>query len=128
MLIVTFFLYFFNTIHKIFIIFHLPIVNLPIQFINCNERYTRKEILMLATVASVSSADRLKRHLGAKYSVSAKIIQTPSSLSKEGCGYSIRFDDAHKSAVVRSAAALKINIRAFYREDFSSSPIRYIKD
>ncbi len=83
---------------------------------------------MLATVASVSSADRLKRHLGAKYSVSVRIIQTPSALAKDGCGYSIRFDEAHKSAVIHSAAALKINIRAFYREDFSSSSVRYIKD
>lgn len=82
---------------------------------------------MLATVASVSSADRLKRHLGVKYSVSSRIIQTPSSLAKEGCGYSLRFDDSHKSVVARSASALKINIRAFYLEEQTPSGTKYIK-
>ena len=83
---------------------------------------------MLATVASVSSADRIKRHIGAHFSIPSKIIQTPAALSKDGCGYSIRFDDAHKSVVVRAATALKINIRAFYREENTPSGTRYIED
>ena len=68
---------------------------------------------MLATVASVNSANRLKAHLAGKYSVNSRILQTPSAISRDGCGYSLRFSDGYKAMVERSAAELHINIRAF---------------
>jgi len=74
---------------------------------------------MLAAVASVNSAERLKKYLYEKKSVSSRIIQTPSSLAKDGCGYSLRFPDAEKRAVDAAARELRINIRAFYRENGS---------
>lgn len=83
---------------------------------------------MLATVASVSSANRLKVRLSKVYSVNVHIIQTPSSLTKEGCGYSLRFDDKHKKAVAKAASDLKINIRSFFREVNENSETFYIKE
>ncbi len=82
---------------------------------------------MLATVASVSSANRLRQSL-LKQSVPARVIQTPSSLTKEGCGYSIRFKDEYKDTVKKSATALRINIRAFFREETIDSETVYIKE
>lgn len=82
---------------------------------------------MLATVASVSSANRLRQSL-LKQSVPVRVIQTPSSLTKEGCGYSIRFKDEYKNTVKKSAAALNINIRAFFREETIDAETVYIKE
>ena len=83
---------------------------------------------MLATVASVNSANRIRQHIFSKNSVSAKVIQTPSSLTKEGCGYSLRFDDAHKALVSQAGKELKINIRSFYREKTENGKTIYIKE
>lgn len=82
---------------------------------------------MLATVASVNSANRLRQLLLSKYSVNSRVIQTPSSLTKEGCGYSIRFTDSDKSAVTMAAKELKINIRSFFLEKTENSKPVYIK-
>lgn len=70
---------------------------------------------MLATVASVTSANRIKRRVLEVGIVSA-VIQTPQALAKEGCGYSLRFDDSNKKAILRAANEMGIRIRAFYTE------------
>lgn len=82
---------------------------------------------MLATVASVNGANRLKKYLAEEYSVNAKIIQAPSSLTKEGCGYALRFDELKKPLVAAAARELKINVRAFFRETTESGKTIYIK-
>ncbi len=83
---------------------------------------------MLATVASVNSASRLKQHLFSKYNVTVRIIQTPSLLTKEGCGYSLRFDPKFKNRVALSAKELNINIRSFFREEKTENGTKYIKE
>ncbi len=83
---------------------------------------------MLATVASVNSATRLKARLKDKYSIPSRVIQTPSALTKEGCGYSLKFDARHKAAVKSCAAELRINIRAFFREETAQAEVTYIKE
>ncbi len=82
---------------------------------------------MLATVASINSANRLKKYLFEENAVSVKIIQTPSVLTKEGCGYSLVFDEAQKPRVAAAAARLRINIRSFFKESGSPSGVKYIK-
>ena len=81
---------------------------------------------MLATVASMTSANRLKKHV-AQYGIMSHIIQTPASLAKEGCGYSLRFDDAYKDSVSRSADDLNIKIKGFFYETQSGTNIIYNK-
>ncbi len=81
---------------------------------------------MLATVASITSANRLKKH-AAQYGVESRIIQTPASLAKEGCGYSLRFDDAYKDTVSSAADDLNIKVRAFFYETPSGANIIYNK-
>lgn len=83
---------------------------------------------MLATVASINSANRLRATLMNKYSVKSRVVQTPSSLTKEGCGYSIKFKDEYKPLVSKSASELKINIRSFFREETHSAETVYIKE
>lgn len=83
---------------------------------------------MLATVASVNSANRLKARLSDKYSVPSRVIQTPSALTKEGCGYSLKFEDKYKASVKSCASELRINIRAFFREDLKETEVTYIKE
>lgn len=70
---------------------------------------------MLATVASSTSAGRLKRKL-LEFGVSSSVIQTPHSLTKEGCGYSLRFDEESMRIVEKTAIELGIKIRSFYAE------------
>ncbi len=82
---------------------------------------------MLATVASINSANRLKKYLFDKYSVSVRIIQTPSSLTKDGCGYSLRLNDREKNLVASAAGELRINIRSFFKEKKTSSGTEYEK-
>ena len=83
---------------------------------------------MLATVASSNSAQRLKHYLAAEEKIETKIIQTPSSLAKEGCGYSLHFDKKHKLRVMNAGKRLKINIRAFYREEEEMGKPIFVKE
>ncbi|MGM9550744.1 MAG: putative Se/S carrier-like protein [Clostridia bacterium] len=83
---------------------------------------------MLATVASINSANRIRQYVSSKHNIQTKIIQTPSSLTKEGCGYSLRFEDKHKSIVSRAAKELNINIRSFFREEKGPKGTDYIKE
>ncbi|MDO4562942.1 MAG: DUF3343 domain-containing protein [Clostridia bacterium] len=71
---------------------------------------------MLATVASVTSANRLKKY-AERVGYDTKVIQTPVSLTKEGCGYSLRFKDDLKPQIAEFASELGIKIRAFWREE-----------
>ncbi len=70
---------------------------------------------MLATVASSTSAGRLKRKL-LEFGVTSSVIQTPHALTKDGCGYSLRFDEESMMIVEKTAVELGIKIRAFYTE------------
>ncbi len=70
---------------------------------------------MLATVASSTSANRLKHRL-MEFGVTSSVIQTPHSLTRDGCGYSLRFDEVSKMIVEKTALELGIKIRAFYME------------
>ena len=70
---------------------------------------------MLATVASVTSANRIKRRVG-EMGITSSVIQTPQSLAKDGCGYSLRFEDAAQKIISSAALQLGIKIRAFYTE------------
>ena len=70
---------------------------------------------MLATVASVTSANRIKRRVG-EMGITSSVIQTPQSLAKDGCGYSLRFEDASQKIISSAALQLGIKIRAFYTE------------
>lgn len=81
---------------------------------------------MLATVASITSANRIKKR-AAQFGVNASVLQTPSVLAKEGCGYSLRFDANHKNYIAASAAELDIKIRAFFEESGSGTEKKYQK-
>ena len=70
---------------------------------------------MLATVASVTSANRIKRRVG-EMGITSSVIQTPQSLAKDGCGYSLRFEDAAQKIISSAALQLGVKIRAFYTE------------
>lgn len=81
---------------------------------------------MLATVSSSTSANRIKRRIN-EFGVFSSVVQTPQSLAKDGCGYSLRFDDSAKPIVVRAAHELGIRIRAFYIESVSGDEKIYSK-
>ncbi len=81
---------------------------------------------MLATVASLTSANRIKRR-STEFGIYVGVIQTPQSLSREGCGYSIRFDDNAKEIIHNIASDLRIKIRSFYKEAESDGKKTYIK-
>ena len=70
---------------------------------------------MLATVPSQTSASRLKKSLAAD-GIKSNITQTPSALTKEGCGYSLRSDGAYRGEVERAARELRITVRAYFDE------------
>ena len=81
---------------------------------------------MLATFASSTSANRLKRRL-MEFGVTSSVIQTPHSLTKDGCGYSLRFDEVSKVIVEKTALELGIKIRAFYMETIADEKRVYQK-
>ena len=83
---------------------------------------------MLATVASSNSAHRIQYYLAREASVSTKVIQTPSALAKEGCGYSLRFESRYKPKVIETAKKLRINIRAFYTEKTDDGKTSFVKE
>lgn len=79
---------------------------------------------MIATVASLTSANRIKRRSN-ESGVYPAVIQTPHSIAKDGCGYSLRFDDSAKKIIEGSAETLGIRIRAFYLETFVDGEKKY---
>ena len=81
---------------------------------------------MIATVASYTSATRIKRILSST-GIYVSVIQTPHALTKDGCGYSLKFDEAYKDDIKKAADELNINIRAFYAEKNISGQKKYIK-
>ena len=70
---------------------------------------------MLATVASMTSANRIKRCAG-EQGITAAVIQTPLALTKEGCGYSVRFNDSSRKIIDSCAQELNIKIRSHFLE------------
>ncbi len=81
---------------------------------------------MLATVASSTSANRLRRKL-LEFGVTSSVIQTPQVLTKDGCGYSLRFEENAKMIIEKTALELGIRIRAFYSELTEEGKIAYIR-
>lgn len=81
---------------------------------------------MLATLASLTSANRIKRAMN-ELGIYTSIIQTPHTLAREGCGYSLRFDDNTKKLVENTASDLGIRIRAFYTEIIENNKTSYKK-
>ena len=81
---------------------------------------------MIATVASSTTANRIKRKLY-ETSIYSSVIQTPHALTKEGCGYSLRFDDRFKNLVEKAAYEIGANIRGFYTESVNNGKKEYIK-
>ena len=81
---------------------------------------------MLATVASVTSANRIKRRSN-EFGIYPSVIQTPHSLAKDGCGYSLRFEDDAKRIIQGVASELGINLRAFYNETIENGKRIYTR-
>ena len=81
---------------------------------------------MLATVASSTSANRLRRKL-LEFGVTSSVIQTPHVLTRDGCGYSLRFEENAKMIVEKTASELGIRIRAFYSELTEEGKLAYIR-
>ena len=79
---------------------------------------------MLATLASTTSANRLRRRLS-ELGIYSTVLQTPHTLTKEGCGYSLRFDESTREIVEKVAYELKIKIRMFYSETYNDGKIVY---
>ena len=79
---------------------------------------------MLATVASLTSANRIKRRSN-EFGIYPSVIQTPHALSKEGCGYSLRFEDSAEKIIRNCALDLGIKIRAFYVESTQNGQTVY---
>lgn len=81
---------------------------------------------MLASVASSTSATRLKKRLY-ELGMDSSVIQTPHALTKGGCGYCLRFEDKLKNTVEKVAFEMGIKIRSFYRESYDGEKKEYYK-
>jgi len=81
---------------------------------------------MIASLSSSTSAGRIKRKLY-DLGIYSSVIQTPKPLAKDGCGYSLRFDDSLKSIVGETAIELGIKIKGFYYEIDQSGKKQYKK-
>ena len=81
---------------------------------------------MLATVASLTSAGRIKKCAAANQ-IKAAVIQTPHALTHEGCGYSVRFDDSAEYIVKKCADELHIKIRSVFIEEKTDNNTIYRK-
>ena len=81
---------------------------------------------MLATTTSLTSANRIKRRC-TELGSHIRVIQTPQILSKDGCGYSLRFEDSDRIIVYNIAKELGIRIRDLYSETISEGKKIYTK-
>ncbi len=91
---------------------YYPVTISPVKAYYAEER---DDLKLLATVPSQTSASRLKKSL-AVMGIKSNIVQTPSALTKEGCGYSLRFDDKYRVDVAQAARELRVTVRAYFVE------------
>ena len=71
---------------------------------------------LLVVFSSATTATRVKNEL-ARNKISAKVVQTPKSLSKSGCSYSVKVPESALLAAENASAALGVKIKNVFREN-----------
>lgn len=71
---------------------------------------------LLIVFSSATTATRVKNEL-TRNKISAKVVQTPKSLSKSGCSYSVKAPESALFAAENAAAALGVKIKNIFREN-----------
>lgn len=71
---------------------------------------------LLITFSSATTATRIKNELG-KNNFSAKVVQTPKSLTKNGCSYSVKTTENALPVVEKAAGKLGVKIKNIFRLD-----------
>ncbi len=71
---------------------------------------------LLITFSSATTATRVKNEL-AKNRFSAKVVQTPKSLTKNGCSYSVKTSENALAAAEKAAENLEVKIKSIFRFD-----------
>lgn len=70
---------------------------------------------MLALLSSITTAIRAEKILLRK-GINVEVIRT-SELSKEGCGYALKFKKEHLGAVKDAVRSVSAEIKAIYDDD-----------
>lgn len=71
---------------------------------------------LLITFSSATTATRVKNELVRK-KFSAQVVQTPKSLSKSGCSYSVKTSEQALAVAEETAGNLGVKIKNVYRFD-----------
>ena len=71
---------------------------------------------LLITFSSATTATRIKNEL-TKSKFSAKVVQTPKSLTKSGCSYSVKTTENALTAAEKAADKLGVKIKNIFRFD-----------
>lgn len=74
---------------------------------------------MLAVIGSVTTASRFARLIQKELSADATVVQTPASIKKGGCSYSVRLGEEYADKVIKLASDYGINVRKYYSETVS---------
>lgn len=72
---------------------------------------------VLVVFSSATSAAGMKKYLMRKHGIQAKMRQTPSNISVNGCSYGliVKITDAEK--VRKAAKENNVNVKGIFRED-----------
>lgn len=81
---------------------------------------------MIATVSSVTTANRMKRIM-AGYGVTIEVMQTPKAISSGGCGYCIRFAPEHLGALLQTIADYGLEIRKLFHVETAGGETHYVR-
>lgn len=71
---------------------------------------------LLITFSSATTATRIKNEIS-KYKFSAKVVQTPKSLTAGGCSYSVKTVEAALPVAEKAAEMLGVKIKNVFRFD-----------
>lgn len=71
---------------------------------------------LLITFSSATTATRIKNEL-TKSKFSAKVVQTPKSLTKNGCSYSVKTTENALTEAEKAADKLGVRIKKVFRFD-----------
>ena len=71
---------------------------------------------LLITFSSATTATRIKNEL-TKIGFTAKVVQTPKTLTKNGCSYSVRTTENALPSAETAAGKLGVKIKNFFRFD-----------
>ena len=80
---------------------------------------------ILAVAGSVTTASALLKEMEKKGCINCRVVHTPVCISKGGCSYSVKFDEACMKILKLCLDKRRIKLRGIYKEILKEGEYMY---